>query len=331
MGRRILVVGGTGLIGGAAALHLAEEGHEVVIAARHRPVAPALARLPFVPGSFLDGEMEDAVLQGFDALVFAAANDGRQLPRGADQEAYFHRVSTIGVPAFFARARASGIRRAVYVGSYYPDVLPAAMIDANAYLRSRRATEAAVRALAAEDFAVCSLNAPHVIGHIEGMRVPVIERVLRYLGGDIGGDEPRFAPTGGSNYMSTLSFAEAIAGAIERGESGRGYLMGDENWSFAAYFDAIRKAMGLGEEIAGRDAPHPIIPDGSLMALRGVTISYEPSSETVERLRYRRHDVARAIEAMTRYYLAASRSDGPERGPPDIGAPVSQVRVGGGA
>ena len=55
----------------------------------------------------------------------------------------------MGVPAFFARARQAGISAAVYVGSYYSYVLPREQIDASGYLRSRRASDEGVRALAA--------------------------------------------------------------------------------------------------------------------------------------------------------------------------------------
>ncbi len=46
---KVLVVGGTGLIGGHAALYLAGKGHDVTLMARSAPSVPALARLPFIP------------------------------------------------------------------------------------------------------------------------------------------------------------------------------------------------------------------------------------------------------------------------------------------
>ncbi len=44
----VLVVGGSGLIGGDAALYLKSHGHNVTIMARNKPTAPALAALPFL-------------------------------------------------------------------------------------------------------------------------------------------------------------------------------------------------------------------------------------------------------------------------------------------
>src|SRR5580765_4040267 len=102
---RILVVGGTGLIGGHAALHLSDLGHVVTIAARKPATADtALARLPFAACDYLAQAQPDLDLRGFDALVFAAGNDIRHVPPGGDEAAHWQRANVEGVPRFFARA-----------------------------------------------------------------------------------------------------------------------------------------------------------------------------------------------------------------------------------
>ena len=45
---KVLVVGGTGLIGGDIALYLTSRGHNVTIMARKPSVVPCLAALPFL-------------------------------------------------------------------------------------------------------------------------------------------------------------------------------------------------------------------------------------------------------------------------------------------
>lgn len=302
MARKILIVGGTGLIGGAAALHLASLGYAVTIAGRTAPRAPTLAVLPFIAGSYLGDEFNRGVLEGFDTLVFAACNDIRQLPPGADEFGYFHRANSIGVPAFFARARDAGIERAVYVGSYYSELVSAERIAKSGYLISRQRADEGVRALASRDFAVCSLNAPFVIGYIEDVRALHLQMLVAYLLRRIEPEGPRYVIPGGANFMSTRSFAEGIAGAIERGESGRAYLMGDESWTFERYFNCHLEALGSFERVQVRDAPHPVLPDTSLYAGRGATLAYEPNADLMARLRYRRHDAERAIFEMVPYY-----------------------------
>ncbi|HAN28524.1 MAG TPA: epimerase, partial [Haliea salexigens] len=74
---RVLVVGGTGLIGGHAALHLAQAGHEVTIMARSPSKVPALAELPFIATHYVEDDVADGRLEGFDWLVFAAGVDIR--------------------------------------------------------------------------------------------------------------------------------------------------------------------------------------------------------------------------------------------------------------
>ena len=311
MPRRVLVVGGAGLIGGAAALHLAEHGQEVTLMGRRPPAAPSLAALPFLTASYLaPEEVAAAALERFDDLVFAAGNDLRQLSPGADERAYFHQANSLGVPAFFERARAAGVGRAVYVGSYYPDVVAPERIAASGYLASRRAADEGVRALAGPQFRVCSLNAPFVIGHIDGVRAGHLEMLVAYLMRRLAPEGPRYAIPGGAVFMSALSFAEAIAGALERGEAGKAYLMGDESWTWRRYLDTILEALGSGERVTVRDAPHPALPDIALYAGRTATVAFEPAAETVSRLGFRRGDVTRVVHEMTPYYrdLAAAQA-----------------------
>jgi nucleoside-diphosphate-sugar epimerase len=70
----ILIVGGTGLLGGHAALYLHSLGHQVTIAARRpAPAATPMAQLPFVSIDFVAGNARKEDLQGFDAMVLPQA------------------------------------------------------------------------------------------------------------------------------------------------------------------------------------------------------------------------------------------------------------------
>ncbi|MBV9840411.1 MAG: NAD(P)-dependent oxidoreductase [Sphingomonadaceae bacterium] len=302
MQRTILVIGGTGLIGGAAALHLRSLGHAVTINGRTPTAAPALAGLDFLAGDYTRDDIGRSTLRGFDTVVFCAGQDGRRMPVGSDPAAHFHRTNIVAVPAFLAKARDAGVERCVYVGSYYPCLLSQERVDADPYLIGRQITDMEVRKLDRPGFTVCSLAAPFVMGWLEGVKVELIELIIRYLVGEIGGPGPRFIFPGGSNYMSTLSFSEAIAGAIERGEPGKEYLMGDENLSYFAFYDAVRRALGLPDPVEVRDADHPVIPNGSYMTLRGGIPAYEPDPEMVARLGYRRHDFLREVADMIPKY-----------------------------
>lgn len=291
---RILVVGGTGLIGGHAALHLQSLGHEVTLAARKVPeVGCALAKLPFLALDYLAADLAPQALSGFDALIFAAGNDIRHLPPGAAENDHWQRANVEGVPRFLAGVREAGVRKAVIIGSFYPQAVPQ-LVERSTYVRSRKLADEASRALATEGFSVCSLNAPFVVGTVKGLKVTGFTAHVAYARG-LMPHIPPFAPAGGVNFISTQSLSEAIAGALERGEPGIAYLVGDENLSFADYFGEYFRSAGRLEPLPVQDREHPLLPDAVLYAGRGATVYYEPESTETQRLGYRRKDVRRTL------------------------------------
>lgn len=296
---KILVVGGTGLIGGHVALHLQSLGHDVTIAAR-KPAQPqsALAALPILIGDYIEDDFTREQLAGFDALVFAAGNDIRHLDKDADEAAHWQRANIDGVPRFFKLARDAGVRRAVLVGSFYPQVKPE-LIERIPYVRSRHLADEGARALATKDFAVCSVNAPFVVGSVPGLQVGMFDYYTRYALGQMA-PMPVYAPAGGVNFISTQSLSEAIAGALLRGQSGKAYLVGDENWTFAEYLSVFFETVGKPQEVPSLDQEHPLLPDSMLYAGRGTLFYYEPDADEQALLGYRRKDVKPAIVAAVR-------------------------------
>ena len=297
---KILVVGGTGMIGGHAALHLQSLGHDLTIAAR-KPAAAgsALAELPFLAGDYVANDFTREELSGFDALVFAAGNDVRHVPADEDADAHWVRANAKGVPRFFAAARDAGIRHAVNVGSFYPQAAPD-VLPSSSYARSRKMSDDGARALASPEFRVMSVNAPFVVGSVPGLVVPMFEAYTRYAEG-LFAPMPAFAPPGGVNFISAQSLSEAIAGALEHGQSDVAYLVGDENLTYQDYFGHFFRA-------AGKDAPpiidqeHPMLPDAALLAGRGNSIFYEPDPAEAALLGYRRNDIARTVDEIVSQY-----------------------------
>ncbi|HEY0975796.1 MAG TPA: NAD-dependent epimerase/dehydratase family protein [Solimonas sp.] len=297
----ILVVGGTGLIGGHAALHLASLGHRVTLAARKPAQAgSALATLPFQKLDYINGPIRLEALKTFDAMVFAAGNDIRHLPPGTDEAAHWQRANVEAVPAFFAQARDAGIERAVLIGSFYPQAAPQ-LVEKNSYVRGRKLSDEGARALATKDFHVCSLNAPFVAGTVPGLVVPGLQAHAHYALGRIP-QIPPFAIVGGVNFISTVSLSEAVAGALARGENGKAYLVGDENLTFQDYFGTYFEAAGRTEPLPVLDQEHPLLPDAALYAGRGGTVYYEPDPQETKRLGYRRNDMRRCLRDIVEFY-----------------------------
>ncbi len=300
---KILIVGGTGLIGGHAALHLQTLGHDVTIAARKPPpAATPMTKLPFLAIDYVAGSYNKDDLAGFDALVFAAGNDIRHVPPGADAAAHWLEANGEALPRFFAVAREAGVRKAVLVGSFYPHVAPT-LVESDPYVRSRYLACTGARALAAPGFDVCSLNAPFMVGSVPGLPSPIFEAYTAYAQGKMG-DIPVFGPTGGTNFMSVRSLSEAIAGALLGGESGKAYLVGDENIEFADFFTLFFKSIGSDVTVAAEDRSHPLLPDEALSAGRRIPVRYEPAAADVERLNYRRGDVERSVREAVAQVLA---------------------------
>ncbi|WP_101757217.1 NAD(P)-dependent oxidoreductase [Oceanicoccus sp. KOV_DT_Chl] len=292
---KVLVVGGSGLIGGDAALYLHSQGHNVTIMARKKPVAPSLAALDFLAGDYIHDDFSQGQLQGFDWLVFSAAADIRNLPYDGSvtAEDFYRAANDEAVPRFFKWSRDAGIQSAVYIGTFYPQVAPE-KIGECPYVTSRHHTDERVRALSTDSFRVCSLNAPFVLGYIEGLEVPHLAAMVQYVKGNIP-ELPLFSPRGGTNHISSKAIAVAVLNALKRGESGKAYLIGDENISWKEYLEMWCAAAGNPCELEVKDDDHPMLPNAIMFAGAGVTVSYEIDDNTQSVLDYPRQQIRTLI------------------------------------
>lgn len=300
-----LIVGGTGMIGGAIALHLRKLGHNVMIAAR-KMAQPStdIAKMPFLMGDYIEGTFTEEQLANFQAIVFCAGNDIRHLPPDTNFDAHCLRANAEAIPRFAALARDAGVERFVNVGSFYPHVAPG-LIETIPYVRSRHLAFQRLCMLATPSFHVCSVDAPFVVGTIPGLSVPMFEYYTKYAEGKIEGLPP-FGPAGGTNFISTQSLAEAVAGALTKGESGKAYLVGDENLTFAQYFELFFRAAGSDAAVPSLDQEHPMLPDVAIYTGRGNTVSYEPDADETALLGYRRNDIRRSVNEIVAQYRSAS-------------------------
>ncbi len=301
---RVLIVGGTGLTGAHAALHLRELGHEVTLMSRSRPQVACLKAFDHIAADYTEDAVAPATLEQFEQLVFAAGADIRSFPAGADEEAYYTRVNAQAIPAFFRSAREAGVSRAVYIGTYYPQVAPEAIVTSS-YVRSRHLADEAVRALAGPGFNVCSLNAPFILGHVPGLHVPHIAVLVDYALGKLEG-LPVVAPGGGVNHISSRSMSEAIASALECGRGGHAYLVGDENLSWKTYLEMFFNAVGNPQSLDVSREEHPLFPDSILYAGRNAVIQYTPDNGE---LGYARDQIEPTIREVVAAYREASKQE----------------------
>ncbi len=301
---KTLVVGGTGFVGGYTALYLHDLGHEVSIMSRSRPKGSSrLNDLPFLQGNYVEDDFSDGRLEGFEGMVFCAGNDlgnYREKDRDISEAKYYEKTNIEGLPGFFEQARRAGISRAVYMGSYYSYVAPRGP-ETNAYIRSRHLGDAAVRALSGPGFNVCSCALPWIVGYVPGFPVAHWTALARYARGELGG-YPEFAPPGGGNFLTCQSVAEAMLGGLERGESGKSYLVGDINLSWKAFFELWFEAAGRPRDLEVRDEDHLIIPGEIIAYLDGQGTDYEPVAAETRLLGYHRGVLPAEVARCQHYY-----------------------------
>lgn len=292
---RVLVVGATGMIGSHIAADLAARGDDVTVMSRRGPSdrdPSAVVGMPRLIADYSDPAASPRELEGFDAVVFAAGNDIRHVQSDEEDDSFWERMQSVGVPSFAARAKAAGVGRFVQIGSYYHQLRPE-WTQRIAYVAARRDADERSRALSAPGFAAMTLNPPSIVGADE-RALRRFGRMISWVRGEL--EEPElFAPPGGTNYMSVRSLSQATRGALDRGEGGQAYLIGDQNLTYREYFQLLADAAGSGLVIEERDQEHPFQPDRFIVQGRGAVIAYQPDAADTAVLGYDRNDVERAL------------------------------------
>jgi nucleoside-diphosphate-sugar epimerase len=242
----VLIIGGAGFIGYHAVRELLRRGHAVSILSRSKPPAAdflppeaqlILANLDEMP----DAEARD-LLRGYDGLVFAAGADDRVTPP-APAYPYFYKANVAAAARVFTLARQAGVRRGVLLGSYFAyfdRIWPEERLsEHHPYVRSRREQEEAALAAARPDLDLMILELPYIFGAAPGRR-PLWAPIIAYVRASF----LLFYPDGGTNMVAVQHVAEAIAGALERGQAGERYVVGEENLTWAEWLERLSAILG---------------------------------------------------------------------------------------
>ncbi|MEU4554647.1 NAD-dependent epimerase/dehydratase family protein [Micromonospora violae] len=235
---RILVVGGSGLIGAHVVDVLRERGHAATTVAR--TAQPGVDHLLDVGSASVDDLR--SVLAGHDGVVYATRTDEqRALPKPIYPE--FRRDNVDPVVRLFTAARLEGLTRGVVMGSYYTyfDRLHPQwrLAERHTYIRCRLEQAREGRAAAGDGLPVAVLELPFVFGRA-GDRLPnwagPLDRWARSR-------TPLVAPTGGSAATSAHSVAVVAVDALEQA-SGADLPVADENLSWHDMLARIAAAVG---------------------------------------------------------------------------------------
>lgn len=244
--KSVLVVGGTGFLGYHATQEFLANGWDVTALGLPPSPPPGLFPDP-VKVMLLDLEQASDpalldLLRRHQALVFAAGLDDRYTPKKPAYPA-FHRANVELPERLFRLAAQSGIRRAVVLGSYFahfdrqwPQLR---LARRHPYIRSRIEQEAALTSLPGLE--LCVLELPYIFGTlpVPGWK-PLWAPLVRYLRSS----SLVFYVKGGTACISARTVGRAVVAAIERGEAGGRYPIGQENLTWAAMLRRLAQADG---------------------------------------------------------------------------------------
>jgi nucleoside-diphosphate-sugar epimerase len=253
--RRVIVIGGTGFLGYHAIREFLKKGWGVT--ALGLPPDP-----PSNPSAVTSGqalypatvkvvlrnldETSDSdlltLLGGHDALVFAAGVDDRSTPRKPAYP-FFHHANVEVCVRVLRLAKQAGVKRAIVLGSYFAHfnrVWPELRLaERHPYIRSRVEQETAVTSVPGLDVDVLEL--PYIFG---GMPVPGWRPLWAPLVKYIRSTRTVFYMKGGSACITAKTAGQAVVGALERGEAGKCYPVGDENLAWSELLTRLAAADG---------------------------------------------------------------------------------------
>ncbi len=249
---KVFILGGAGFIGAHTIKALIHHGHRVSSLAL--PPAPPEGLLPeevdlcLANFNALGDDQVLALLAGCQGAIFAAGVDDRVTPR-APAYPFFYKMNVLPAARFFRLAVQAGVSRGVLLSSYFahfnrkwPEL---GLADHHPYIRSRVAQEAAVLAAAGEALDVAILQLPYVFGDLPG-RTPLWKPVLDYIHSPL---PWIFYTRGGSAMVGVDQVAMAVLGALEQGEGGGRYLIGDENLTWQEWLGRLMRITGIKKRV----------------------------------------------------------------------------------
>jgi dihydroflavonol-4-reductase len=267
----LLIAGGTGFLGYHALREALRRGHTVTALGRPplppEELYPPSIRLVAADLAGISDRDLAAVTSGYEGVIFAAGADDRILPRAPSYD-FFYDANVTQCTRFLKAAREAGARRAVVLNSYfaYFDRLWPHMrlAERHPYIRSRVEQARAAIATGGQELDVMILELPYVFGVMPAgfNYVPMWKPLVDYARSPW----PLFYTRGGTAMIAVQHVAEAILGALEQGEGGHRYPIGDENRTWEAWLTLI-------SELAGRRKRFVPIPKEAVrLAMHGLRL-----------------------------------------------------------
>jgi len=181
---KVIVLGGTGLLGYHSVLALLTENHQVTVVSRgsirQSGLFPAGVSSIETDLFELDTDRLNSLFEPFDALVYALGPDDRDVPT-RPASPFFHNRLVVKCQSICQCAKASGVRKIVIMGSYFSYFdrqFPGwRLAEKHPYIHSRVAQSSACLSLGDPSVHVSILEIPYVFGIMPG-REPLWKDLL---------------------------------------------------------------------------------------------------------------------------------------------------------
>jgi len=247
---RILVTGGTGLLGNNLVRQLAEAGYEVAAWVRSDPPPQVFADVAvnLVRGDLFDRPAIDQVVKHHDVVIHSAG----LIHLGWHRLDESMRVNC-DATANLAEACLRHAKKLIHVGSVNTLAVGTRTGPANeetpwdqaggqvpcSYVQSKRAGVAEVLSRVEQGLRAAIIHPGFMLGPWDWK--PSSGRMMLELGR---GWKP-ISPTGGCSICDARDVARGTIAAIERGgEDGRQYILAGENWTYKQLWTEMAKRMG---------------------------------------------------------------------------------------
>lgn len=256
--KKVLVIGGTGLLGYATVRELRSRGYAVTsISLPPMPVEDLFDDLGGAVDNRLgdvnalsDSELEELVA-GHHAVMYATGADERVTPP-APASRFFYEENVLPTQRVARIAREAGLSAFVVYGSYFAhfaETMPELGLRDHGYPMMRLLQEQIAFAEGDGAIRVSSLRLPYIFGTMPG-RVPLWKMFVD----QIRGHDVFPAHEGGiTAAVTTRQVAQAAVGAMERGAHRGTYALGGYDLAHADFYRRIVDRLG-------QDTQIPLVP-----------------------------------------------------------------------
>ena len=272
---KVLLTGASGFIGGNLSLALVERGYQVRALVRPGGNTWAMdsmgsaspGRIEKVAGDILEPDSIQRAIAGCRAVFHCAA----VYTFWSKDPAVVYRVNVDGTVNLLNAARQAGVDKVVYTSTVATILLPpvglgveddwtgrARLHLTGHYKQSKYRAEQAALAMAAAGLPVVIVNPTAPVGAWDVKPTPTGRIILDFIRGRL----PVLLDTG----LNLVDVADVAAGhvlALERGQPGERYILGNCNLTLGEVVDML-------SGITGRPAPRWQIPFGLAMAAAGL-------------------------------------------------------------